>query len=201
MPLVPLNANFALKILLPLTKIDKFHATNAPPAVPPKRAAPNVPIAHRANLKMLSTKKKFVPNAPLDLHKVKQTKAIVPNAPQEPKHPKTAAVFARLATWANTTRWTVAYVCLALPDNTKTAKGKQHVWSATWTRIQVKKGKHPNQIAKHAIQNDPLESRKATPIPLRAFVNEKSTTIIRVNVSIAQPGLIAHYVMALLLLN
>jgi hypothetical protein len=83
---------------------DHSNATNVPLAVPPNSAVPNVPIANRANLKMLSTTKKFVPSAPLALHKVKRTKKFVQNVFKEKKHPKTAAVFARLATWANTTR-------------------------------------------------------------------------------------------------
>jgi len=85
-PLVPLNANFALKILLPLTKIDKFPATNVLLAVPPKRAAPNVPIAHRVNLKTLSTTKQFAPTAPLALHKVTRIKTVVRNVSKEKKH-------------------------------------------------------------------------------------------------------------------
>ena len=101
MPLVPLNANFALKILLPLTKIDKFHATNVLLAVPPKTAAPNVPIAHRANLKTLSTTKKFAPTAPLALHKVTRTKQVVRNVFKEKKHQRAEVVFVRLAIWVN----------------------------------------------------------------------------------------------------
>jgi hypothetical protein len=85
-PLVPLNANFALKILLPLTKIDKFPATNVLLAVRPKRAAPNVPIAHRVNLKTLSTTKQFAPTAPLALHKVTRIKTVVRNVSKEKKH-------------------------------------------------------------------------------------------------------------------
>jgi hypothetical protein len=72
--------------------------TNVLLAVPPKLAAPNVPIAHRANLKMLSTTKKFVPNAPLDLHKVKRTQATVLDAQQDKKHPSQVAAFAPCAT-------------------------------------------------------------------------------------------------------
>ena len=86
MTLVPLNANFALKILLPLTKIDKFPATNVLLAVRPKRAAPNVPIAHRVNLKTWSTTKKFVLIAPLDSHKVKRIKPAAHNVVKAKKH-------------------------------------------------------------------------------------------------------------------
>jgi hypothetical protein len=100
-PLVPLNANPAKQILLPLTKIDKFHATNALPAVPPKRAAPNVRIAHRENLKMWSTTKKFAATAPLALHKVKRTKKIVRNVFKEKKHQHAEVVFVQLAIWVN----------------------------------------------------------------------------------------------------
>ena len=97
MPYVPLDANFALKILLPLTKIDKFHATNVLLAVPPKTAAPNVPIAHRANLKTLSTTKKFAPTVPLALHKVTRTKQVVRNVFKEKKHQPAEVVFVRHA--------------------------------------------------------------------------------------------------------
>ena len=77
MSLVPRNAIFALKILLPRTKIDKVHASNVLPAVPPKQAAPSVPIARRANLKMVQLDLKCAPNALLGLHKVTQIKHFV----------------------------------------------------------------------------------------------------------------------------
>jgi hypothetical protein len=100
-PLVPLNANFALKILLPLTKIDKFPATNVLLAVRPKRAAPNVPIAHRVNLKTLSTTKQFAPTAPLALHKVTRIKTVVRNVSKEKKHQREEVVFVHLAIWVH----------------------------------------------------------------------------------------------------
>jgi len=127
MPLVPLNANFALKILLPLKKIDKFHAINVLLAVPLKTAAPNVPIAHRANLKTLSTTKKFAPTAPLALRKVTRTKKVVRNVFKEKKHQRAEVVFVQLAIWVNSIQLLVKIVWLVPPDNTKTAKGKQHV--------------------------------------------------------------------------
>ena len=77
MPLVPLDANFALKILLPLTNIEKVHANNVLLVVRPETAAPNVPIARRANLKMVQLDLKCAPNALLGLHKVTQIKHFV----------------------------------------------------------------------------------------------------------------------------
>ena len=127
MTMVPLNANFALKILLPLTKIEKVHANNVLLVVRPKMAAPNVPIAHRANLKTLSTTKKFAPTAPLALHKVTRTKKVVRNVFKEKKHQRAEVVFVRLAIWVNSIYLLVQIVWRAPPDNTKTAKGKQHV--------------------------------------------------------------------------
>ena len=77
MPLVPLDANFALKILLPLTNIEKVRANNVLLVVRPEMAAPNVPIARRAHLKMVLLDLKCAPNAPLALHKVTQIKHLV----------------------------------------------------------------------------------------------------------------------------
>ena len=135
--LMPLNADLALRILLPLTKIDKFHATNVQLVGLPKRAAPNVPIAHRANLKTLSTTKKFAPTAQLALHKVTRTKQVVRNVFKEKKHQRAEVVFVRLAIWVNSIYLLVQIVWRAPLDNTKTAKGKQHVWIVVWIRIQT----------------------------------------------------------------
>jgi hypothetical protein len=101
MPLVPRNANFALKILLPRTKIDKVHATNVLPVVPPKQAAPSVPIARRANLKMMPMVLKCAPNAPVGMHKVKQTNHSVLGVQREKKHQQVLPVLVRNVIWAN----------------------------------------------------------------------------------------------------
>jgi hypothetical protein len=50
MPLVPLNANFALKILLPRTKTEKFRATNALLAGHPQKAVQNAVIVRLVRL-------------------------------------------------------------------------------------------------------------------------------------------------------
>ena len=120
MPLMPLNADLALKILLPLTKIDKFHATNVQLVGLPKRAAPNVPIAHRANLKTLSTTKKFAPTAPLALRKVTRTKKVVRNVFKEKKHQRAEVVFVRVAIWVNSIPLPVKIVWRARKVFTKT---------------------------------------------------------------------------------
>jgi hypothetical protein len=101
MTLVPLDANFALKILLPLTKIEKVHANNVLLVVRPKMAALNVPIAHRVNLKTMSTTKKCVPTAPLALHRVTRIKKVVRHVSKEKKHQREEVVFVRLAIWVN----------------------------------------------------------------------------------------------------
>ena len=101
MPLVPRDANFALKILLPLTKIEKVHATNVLLVVRPKMAAPNVPIAHRAPLKMVLLDLKCAPIAPSALHKVTRTKKVVRNVSKEKKHQRKEVVFVRRAIWVN----------------------------------------------------------------------------------------------------
>ena len=81
----------------------RSNAINVLLAVPPKRAAPNVPIAHRANLNTLSTTKKFAPTAPLALHKVTRTKKVVRNVFKEKKHQHAEVVFVQLAIWVNST--------------------------------------------------------------------------------------------------
>ncbi len=101
MKLVPLDANFVLKIPLPLAKIEKVHVNNVLLVVRLKMAAPNVPIAHRANLKTWSTTKKCVPTAPLALHRVTRTKKFVRHASKEKKHQRGEVVFVRHAIWVN----------------------------------------------------------------------------------------------------
>ena len=125
MPLVPKNAIFALKILLPRTKIDKVHATNVLPAVPPNQAAPSVPIARRANLKMMSMVLKCAPNAPVGMHKVKQTNHIVLSARRKKKHQQLVPVLVRIVMWANSIQMLVTIVRRAPPANTKTVKVKR----------------------------------------------------------------------------
>ena len=113
-------ASFAKNTPIPRTKIEPPNAHHVRPAVPPKRAALNVPIAHLANLKTSPS----ASNAQLDLHKVTPIKVVVPNASKETKHPKKAAVFVRLATWANTIQWTGISAWHVPSASTKTAKGK-----------------------------------------------------------------------------
>ena len=134
MPLKPKNANCVLQILSPMTNIVHFPVANVQQAVPPKRAAPNVPIAHRANLKTLSTTKKFAPTAQLALHKVTRTKKVVRDVAKEKKHQREEVVFVRLAIWVNSIQLPVKIVWFAPPDNTKTAKVKQHAKNATSIR-------------------------------------------------------------------
>ena len=102
MPLVPVNANCAVPILFPIIKIDKVHATNVLPAVPPRQAAPSVPIARRANLKTMSMVLKCAPNAPQGMLKVKQTKRIVLGVQREKKHQQELPGLVRNVIWANT---------------------------------------------------------------------------------------------------
>ena len=94
----PPNASRAVKIRFPKPNIVKLPVTNAPKAGRPKKAAPNAPIAHLVNLKTPLTTKKSVPNARLDLHKVKRTQATVLDAQQDKKHPSQVAAFALCAT-------------------------------------------------------------------------------------------------------
>ena len=101
MKLVPRDANFAQKILLPLTKIEKVHATTVLMVVRLKMAAPNVPIAHRAHLKMVLLGLKCAPNAPVGMHKVKQTKHSVLYVQREKKHQQVLPVLVRNVIWAN----------------------------------------------------------------------------------------------------
>jgi len=79
-------ASLAKQTPIPRKKTEPPNAHHVLLAVPPKRAAPNVPIAHRANLKMLSTTKKFVLTAPWALHKVTRIETIVRNAHWAPPH-------------------------------------------------------------------------------------------------------------------
>ena len=101
MPLVPLVANFVLKILLPLTKIEKVHATNVLRVVRPKMAAPNVPIAHRAHLKMVLLGLKCAPTAQLGLLKVKPIEHTVLGVKREKKPQQMLPVLVRNVIWAN----------------------------------------------------------------------------------------------------
>ena len=89
-------ASFAKQTLIPWTKTEP---PNAPPVrvvVLQQKAVPNVPIAHRANLKTLSTTKKSVPNALEALHKVKQINLTVRNVSKEKKHQRLGRAFVRL---------------------------------------------------------------------------------------------------------
>ena len=94
-------ASFAKQTPFPRTKTEPPNAHHVRKAVPPKRAAPNVPIAHRANLNTLSTTKKFAPTAPLALHKVTRTKQVVRNVFKEKKHQRAELVFVRRAISVN----------------------------------------------------------------------------------------------------
>ena len=91
---VPANAKLVPKISFPVMNIEKNHAINVLKVERhQKKAVPNVLIVHLVNSSIWSKTKKFVPNALLDLHKVKPIKQIVPSVKKEKKHQLLAVVF------------------------------------------------------------------------------------------------------------
>jgi hypothetical protein len=101
MLLVPLDANFALKIRSPPTNIEKVRANHVLLVERPKMAAPDVPIAHRVHLKMVLWGLKCAPNAPLGLHKVTPIKHLVLGVSGEKKHQQLLPLLVRNVIWAN----------------------------------------------------------------------------------------------------
>jgi hypothetical protein len=99
--LVPLIAHVAKKIPFPLIKVVLCPVYHVLLVVHPNKAVQNVPIAHRANLNTMSTTKKYVPSAPLDLHKVKRIKPVALNVQRDTKQPTEAVVLVCLVIWVN----------------------------------------------------------------------------------------------------
>ena len=94
-------ASCAKQTLIPWSKTEPPNAPPVQVVVLQQKGVPNVPIAHRANLKTKSTTKKFVPIAPLALHKVTRTKTVVRNVSKEKKHQREEVVFVHLAIWVH----------------------------------------------------------------------------------------------------
>ena len=89
-----------------------------------KKAVRNVPIVYRANLKPLSTTKKVVPTAPLDLHKVKPIKRRATCATKAPKPKKSVPLPVKIVIWGNSTITKGRCVWIAQLVNFKTTKVK-----------------------------------------------------------------------------
>ena len=94
-------AHYAKKTPIPRTKTELPNAHHVRLAVPPKKAALNVPIARRANLKMMSMGLKCAPNAPVGMHNVKQTNHSVLYVQREKKHQQVLPVLVQNVIWAN----------------------------------------------------------------------------------------------------
>ena len=99
--LVPLIAHVAKKIPFPLIKVVLCPVHHVLLVVHPKKAVLNVPIVHLANLNTMSEAKKYVPSAPLDLHKVKRIKPVALNARRDKTQPTVAVVFVCLVIWVH----------------------------------------------------------------------------------------------------